>query len=57
MATYCPNCEKPIRTGQRIRGQFICDFKEESSGIHHGIQLISEEWVEHEVCDAAPEGD
>jgi len=57
MATYCPKCEKPIRTGHRVRAQGLFDFKEHTSGMLHGLRMISEDWIEHEVCDAAPEGD
>ncbi len=55
--TICPKCEKPIKSGQVVRGQFICDFKEEPTGITHGVQIVSEEWLEHEVCQYATEGD
>lgn len=55
--TICPACEKPIKSGQAVRGQFICDFNEEPTGITHGIRIISEEWLEHEVCQYENEGD
>lgn len=55
--TICGKCEKPIRTGQPVRGTFICEYKEEPTGITHRIRVISEEYLEHEVCQYAEEGD
>ncbi len=54
--TICPKCEKPIRDG-RARGEFIVDFKEDASGILHGVKLVGEVWIAHEMCLYAREGD
>lgn len=47
----CPECEQPIKTGERVRGSFICEFREEVTGVTHSVKVLSEEWLEHKDCN------
>lgn len=55
--TICPKCERPIKTGQVVRGEFICDFEETPGSVMHGVKIIDEVWLEHETCQYDHEGD
>lgn len=55
--TICAKCDLPLVSGQFFRGQFTGRFQEMSTGITHAVQIIEEEWLEHETCPTDPEGD
>ncbi len=55
--TICPKCERPIRTGQRARGEFIVDFVQAPDGMLHGVKIREEIWLEHAMCITSREGD
>lgn len=57
MATICPRCEHPLKTGQRVRGEFVGLYREEPSGIHHGVAIEEELWLEHHFCVNVQDGD
>lgn len=55
--TICPKCETPLKSGQKVRGEFICDFLEEPGSVIHAVLPFEEIWLEHEICQYAQDGD
>jgi len=47
--TICPQCELPIRDGDKVRMEVLAYYRQESP-VSHGVSVYQEEWVEHIEC-------